>query len=108
MALSEYDVIIAIDPDWRELDENQVKLHKDWVANQPGGIVFVAGPVHTFHVARPAGIEYLAHPQTLYPVVLSDSRLPTLTRDRDPAPTYPRHFTGTAALAALLQPAGAA
>ena len=30
MSLSEYDVIIAIDPDWRELEEPQVKMLKDW------------------------------------------------------------------------------
>jgi len=98
MSLSEYDVIIAIDPDWRELDENQVKMLKDWVANQAGGIIFVAGPVHTFHVARPAGIEYLTNLQTLYPVVLSDSRLPTLTLNHDPSRPYALHFTGSAKL----------
>lgn len=98
MSLSEYDVIIAIDPDWRELDENQAKLLKEWVANQAGGIIFVAGPVHTFHVARPAGLEHLTHLQTLYPVVLSDSRLPTLTLNHDPARPYALNFTGAAKL----------
>ncbi|MCI0681279.1 MAG: VWA domain-containing protein [Gemmataceae bacterium] len=97
MSLSEYDVIIAIDPDWRELDENQVKLLKDWVGNHAGGIVFVAGPVHTFHVARPAGIDYLTHLQTLYPVVLSDSRLPTLSLNHDPSRPYTLNFSGSAA-----------
>ena len=75
MALSEYDVVIAIDPDWRELDENQVKLLKDWVANQAGGIVFVAGPVHTFHVARPAGIA--GTPGTSTGTWTSSRRIPT-------------------------------
>jgi hypothetical protein len=28
MSLSEYDVVIAIDPDWTQLDENQAKLLK--------------------------------------------------------------------------------
>lgn len=98
MSLSEYDVIVAIDPDWRELDENQVKLLKEWVGNHAGGIVFVAGPVHTFHVARPAGIEHLTHLQTLYPVVLSDSRLPTLSLNHDPSRPYTLNFTGSAKL----------
>jgi len=98
MSLSEYDVVIAIDPDWRELDENQAKMLKEWVANQAGGIIFVAGPVHTFHVARPADYEHLTHLQTLYPVVLSDSRLPTLTLNHDPSRPYPLHFTGAAKL----------
>lgn len=96
MSLSEYDVIIAIDPDWRELDENQAKMVKEWVGNHAGGIIFVAGPVHTFHVARPAGIDHLTNLQTLYPVVLSDSRLPTLTLNHDPSRPYPLHFTPSA------------
>jgi hypothetical protein len=96
MSLSEYDVIIAIDPDWRELEEPQVKLLKEWVANHSGGIIFVAGPVHTFHVARPAGLDHLAQLQALFPVVLSDSRLPTLTLNHDPARPYVLHFTGAA------------
>jgi hypothetical protein len=98
MSLSEYDVVIAIDPDWRELDESQVKLVKEWVGNHGGGIVFVAGPVHTFHVARPAGIDHLTHLQTLYPVVLSDSRLPTLTLNHDPSRPYALNFTPSAKL----------
>jgi hypothetical protein len=96
MSLSEYDVVIAIDPDWRELDESQVKLLKEWVDTQAGGIIFVAGPVHTFHVARPAGFEYLTNLQTLYPVVLSDSRLPTLSLNHDPSRPYVLNFTAAA------------
>ncbi|MCS7046897.1 MAG: hypothetical protein NZO58_11120, partial [Gemmataceae bacterium] len=97
MSLSEYDVIIAIDPDWRELEAAQVKLLRDWVDQHGGGVIFVAGPVHTFHVARPAGLDHLVELQKLFPVVLSDSRLPTLSLNHDPSRPYALNFTGSAA-----------
>jgi hypothetical protein len=98
MSLSEYDVIVAMDPDWTQLDESQARLLKDWVGNNAGGVIFVAGPVHTFNVARPAGLDQLKHLQTLYPVVLSDSRLPTLALNHDPTRPYALNFTGAAKL----------
>jgi hypothetical protein len=98
MSLSEYDLVIAMDPDWTQLDDNQAKLLKEWVGNHAGGVIFVAGRVHTFNVARPAGIEHLLHLQTLYPVVLSDSRLPTLSLNHDPTRPYALNFTGAAKL----------
>lgn len=46
-ALAEYDAIVAFDPDWTQLDAEQVDLLEDWVANEAGGLIVVAGPVHT-------------------------------------------------------------
>jgi len=45
--LRDYDVVVAIDPDWREVDPTgQARLER-WVAEESGGLVLVAGPVHT-------------------------------------------------------------
>lgn len=45
--LFEYDVIVAFDPDWTQLDAQQVDLLEQWVAEEAGGLIAVAGPVHT-------------------------------------------------------------
>lgn len=45
--LFEYDVIVAFDPDWMQLDAQQVDLLEQWVAEEAGGLIVVAGPVHT-------------------------------------------------------------
>ena len=52
--LSEYDAIVAFDPDWGQLTEDQDKLLKQW-ADKGGGLIYVAGPVNTLQLARPAG-----------------------------------------------------
>lgn len=40
-----YDVIVAFDPDWRKLDEEQLTALDRWLARESGGLVVVAGPV---------------------------------------------------------------
>jgi hypothetical protein len=45
----EYDAIVAFDPDWLAFDENQLGLLERWVAEQAGGLIVVAGPIHTPH-----------------------------------------------------------
>jgi hypothetical protein len=42
-----YDCIVAFDPNWEALDEVQMKLLERWVAEKAGGLIVVAGPVHT-------------------------------------------------------------
>ncbi|MCG8451252.1 MAG: VWA domain-containing protein [Pirellulales bacterium] len=42
-----YDCIVAFDPDWGLLDARQVELLESWVAEQAGGIIMIAGPIHT-------------------------------------------------------------
>ncbi len=77
MSLSDYDVVIAFDPDWSRLSDKQLKNLKEWVETHSGGIIFVAGPVHSYQLARPAGRDINAL-LALYPVVLKDSRLHAL------------------------------
>ncbi len=82
--LANYDVIIAFDPDWTELTKEQAELVERWVAQQGGGLIVVAGPIHTLDLARPGAgglkpgpsdVAKLKPILDLYPVVLKDVRL---------------------------------
>ena len=44
--MSEYDAVIAFDPDWRELSVEQIDVFEYWVTRQGGGLVLFAGPVN--------------------------------------------------------------
>jgi hypothetical protein len=68
--LFEYDCIVAFDPDWLALDEQQVDLLEQWVAEKAGGLIVVAGPVHTPRWASRLQTESrLETVKGLYPVV---------------------------------------
>jgi hypothetical protein len=43
----DYDCVVAFDPDWQALAAAQIDLLETWVAEQGGGLIVVAGPVHT-------------------------------------------------------------
>ena len=45
--LFEYDAIVAFDIDWTALNRHQVDLLERWVAEKAGGLILVAGNVHT-------------------------------------------------------------
>jgi hypothetical protein len=64
--LYEYDVILAFDPDWELLTEEQIVLLSDWVFEQAGGIIFVAGDVYMPDTASARKLEKL---RELIPVV---------------------------------------
>jgi hypothetical protein len=42
-----YDCIVAFDPDWSKLDVDQLDLLERWVAEKAGGLILIAGAVHT-------------------------------------------------------------
>ena len=67
--LYQYDCIIAFDPDWTALDQQQVDLLESWVAEQGGGLIVLAGPVHTGNRVR-GWVEdaSLSKIRALYPV----------------------------------------
>ena len=46
-AMYDYDCIVAFDPDWQALSAEQVALLENWVADQGGGLIVVAGPIYT-------------------------------------------------------------
>ncbi len=44
--MAEYDCVVAFDPDWQLLTPEQVDLFYDWVDQDHGGLIVVAGPVN--------------------------------------------------------------
>ncbi len=101
--LANYDVIVAFDPDWTNLSKEQTALVDRWVSQQGGGLVIVAGPIHTLELARAAArlksaggdrdklkslletnpdLAAMKPILDLYPVVLKDVRL---EKDRNTA-----------------------
>jgi hypothetical protein len=64
--LFEYDCIVALDPDWRQLDAAQVALVESWVAKEAGGMIVVPGPIYTALWTRSTEHAKL---RDLYPVV---------------------------------------
>jgi hypothetical protein len=60
-----YDCVVAFDPNWKELNENQVELLERWVAEKAGGLVVLAGPVE---MDRWVQDPKLAKVRGLYPV----------------------------------------
>lgn len=73
-ALSEYDAILAFDADWTKVSDAQVKALEQWVAEQAGGLLQVAGNVEMPKwLSRSAGGERSAILRSLSPVVLVQS-----------------------------------
>lgn len=74
--LARYDLIVAFDPDWTQLTPEQLNILEQWVRLHAGGLVLIAGPIHTTKMARPGPIrEQLRQLLDLYPVYLKDSTL---------------------------------
>lgn len=63
--LYEYDCIVAFDPEWQSLNTDQMNLLEGWVAREAGGLILVAGPIHTQALAQTSN---LGTPRNLYPV----------------------------------------
>jgi hypothetical protein len=69
--LSQYDTIVAFDPNWQKLDsddaadEEAIDLLERWVAEEAGGLVLIAGPVYTDDWVGDAKLGKL---RALYPV----------------------------------------
>lgn len=91
-SIDEFDVVIAIDPDWTALTPSQFNLLKEWVGTNAGGMIFIAGGVHTYQLARPGGLD-LSALTTIYPVVLKDSRLHGIGIGHDASRPYLLDFT---------------
>jgi hypothetical protein len=90
--LQRYDVIIAIDPDWTKLSEEQLGLLAKW-ADRCGGLIVVGGPINTIQLARPGRTEEKLKPvRELLPVVLKDVRIEVL--DRTTEAPWPLEFPG--------------
>lgn len=79
--LSQYDLILAFDPDWSRLNVDEAKKLEQWVDKQGGGLVLVGGPVNTVELTRRDNRERLKPILDLLPVILGDVR--DLTRKND-------------------------
>ncbi|MDR2705090.1 MAG: hypothetical protein LBC02_04855 [Planctomycetaceae bacterium] len=44
--MSEYNIVVAFDPNWRELSDEQIDVLEFWVARQGGGLILFAGTIH--------------------------------------------------------------
>ncbi len=107
--LYQYDVLIAFDPDWELLPEGAPELINDWVANEAGGMILVAGDVYTPQFAmldgpltagsKPDRFQKL---KELYPVVLS-SYFAAARNDSEAGQPWPIEFTPDGKAAGFLQ-----
>jgi hypothetical protein len=98
--LSNYDLIMAFDPDWSRSEqpgevspEALVNLEK-WVYLHAGGLIEVAGPVYTYQLANPANKEQVRPMLNMLPVKLRDARLDI---DRPTTDPFRLHFPGATA-----------
>ncbi|MDA0658402.1 MAG: hypothetical protein O2931_02310 [Planctomycetota bacterium] len=64
-----YDSIVAFDPDWSQLNAEQVVLLERWVSEEAGGMMLIAGPVYSPRLSevdtRNSPLEKI---RVLYPV----------------------------------------
>jgi len=101
-ALDTLDVIIAFDPDWSQLSAAQLGRLHHWVTEQGGGLIVIAGPVHTSQLAEVKAESKLAPVAALLPVAVADSRRPPWTQ-RSLALPWRLHFSRAAAGLPFLQ-----
>lgn len=105
--LYEYDVIIAFDPDWRLIPADAIQHLSDWVFQEGGGLILIAGDVNTVQLAGAAEqgtlmAAQLAPLKDLYPVVLN-SYLSEMRFDQSSSQPWPLEFTTEGQRAEFLQ-----
>ncbi len=105
--LFEYDVIVAFDPDWRLVPAEGIELLRDWVYQEAGGLILIAGDVNTVQLAavgeQPTPVQEQLEPlKELYPVVLSTFAA-EMRFDQDSSQPWPLEFTPEGQRAEALQ-----
>lgn len=108
--LYSYDVMIAFDPDWRLIPPESIDLLYDWVFQEAGGLIVIAGDVNTLQVAAVSAStaeqsalgKQLMKLQELYPVILN-SYLSDLRFDQEHSQPWPLAFTPEGEAASFLQ-----
>jgi hypothetical protein len=96
-SLSQYDLIIAFDPDWTQLQPERAAALETWVSRQAGGLILVAGPVNTYQLSRFNNRDKVRPILDLFPVTLQDSVLQGLGVDRPTTQPWRIHFPGATA-----------
>jgi hypothetical protein len=70
--LAQYDLVVAFDPDWSEMQPEQLNLLRSWIDAQAGGLVVIGGPINLFQLARGDSLKPLLE---IFPVIPGDSVL---------------------------------
>jgi hypothetical protein len=70
--LNEYDLIVAFDPDWTELSQQQAEDLQSWVERQGGGLIYVADRINTYQLARVEPNSRLSPLLDILPVIPDD------------------------------------
>lgn len=86
--LNEYDLIIAFDPDWTELTDDQIKNLQSWVDNLGGGLIYVADPLNTYQLARQDETGRFKPLLDILPVIPDD----VILINTQPIPRTPRRL----------------
>ena len=78
--LARYDVIIAFDPDWEKLSKEQILMIQTWVDLNAGGLLYVAGHIHTKTISRPEMDDRYTPLNAILPVLPGDPDLAAAKR----------------------------
>lgn len=98
--LFEYDVIVAIDPDWSPLAVATLELLEAWVAEQAGGMIVIPGPISTRRwVQSPTH----AAVRSLYPVVFDANEVELASSAEASGEPTPLEITSEGATADFLR-----
>ena len=104
--MSQYDCVVAFDPDWRTLSPEQIDTLEHWVARGGGGMIAVAGPVNladsiTGWTSDPA----LKKIRALYPVDVSSQQFSTAVKYQTDSQPWAIKLTRAGEEADFLRPA---
>ncbi|MCA9000260.1 MAG: VWA domain-containing protein, partial [Planctomycetaceae bacterium] len=97
--LYEYDVLVMFDADWSTLDAEQRTRLSNWISNEGGGLITVAGDVFTPQLATDPELDDI---RRLYPVLLDEVSLRLGSQDAATTP-YPIGFTQEGQVAEFLK-----
>jgi hypothetical protein len=102
--MAEYDVVIAFDPNWRELSSEQIDNLEFWVARQGGGLILVAGQVHQADIITGWVMDHAMDKiRALYPVEFLARTSSFDHRYHSSAVPHPLKFTRAGESAEFLQ-----
>ncbi|MDR3234781.1 MAG: VWA domain-containing protein [Planctomycetaceae bacterium] len=103
--MSQYDVLMAFDADWRELSPQQIEVLEYWIARQGGGAVLIAGGIHqTDTVSGWLYDKIFEKVRALYPVEFFSNEASFDSKMFNGAKPQPFHLTKAGEAAVYLQP----